>query len=115
MDRATPACGRPLGRLGAATQRIHSRPPHAPATPLALSRAQDFNPLELCAKLQPLLERLADAHAPLSSHSPVKAVLLDKYVPCLKQVAVLRMLRQLSEVYSTMRISELAALVPFYT
>ncbi len=35
------------------------------------------------------------------------------YVPSLKQIAVLRLLKQLSEVYSTMQISALAELVPF--
>jgi hypothetical protein len=37
------------------------------------------------------------------------------YVPSLKQIAVLRLLKQLSEVYSTMKISAVAELVPFAT
>ncbi|EFJ51612.1 eukaryotic translation initiation factor 3a [Volvox carteri f. nagariensis] len=78
--------------------------------------SQDFKPLELCQRLAPLLEKLPElAATPLSGAAPVKVVALDKYVPALKQAAVLRLLKQLSEVYSVMRISELAALVPFYT
>eukprot|EP00198_Chlamydomonas_reinhardtii_P004079 XP_001693415.1 eukaryotic initiation factor [Chlamydomonas reinhardtii] len=78
--------------------------------------SQDFNPLELCQKLAPLLEKLPElAASQLSGSAPVRSVALDKYVPALKQAAVLRLLKQLSEVYSVMRISELAALVPFYT
>ncbi|GLC73813.1 hypothetical protein PLESTF_001423800 [Pleodorina starrii] len=78
--------------------------------------SQDFNPLELCHRMAPLLEKLPElAAAPLSSAAPVRTVALDKYVPALKQAAVLRLLKQLSEVYSVMRISELAAMVPFFT
>ncbi len=36
-------------------------------------------------------------------------------MPSLKQITVLRLLKQLSEVYSTMKVSELAVLVPFAT
>lgn len=36
-------------------------------------------------------------------------------MPSLKQIAVLRLLKQLSEVYSTMKISAVAELVPFAT
>ncbi|GLI66197.1 hypothetical protein VaNZ11_009962 [Volvox africanus] len=78
--------------------------------------SQDFNPLELCNKLTPLLEKLPElAAVPLSGAAPVRTVALDKYVPSLKQAAVLRLLKQLSEVYNVMRIGELAAMVPFYT
>lgn len=89
-------------------------PPEVRAIHDALS--QDFNPLELCQRLAPLLEKLPElSSAQLSATAPVRTVALDKYVPALKQAAVLRLLKQLSEVYSVMRISELAALVPFYT
>ncbi len=78
--------------------------------------AQDFSPLELCSKMSPLLDKLPElAATPLSGAAPVRNVALDKYAPALKQAAVLRLLRQLSEVYSVMRITELAALVPFYS
>ncbi len=61
---------------------------------------QDFNPLELCQRLAPLLEKLPElSAAQLSATAPVRAVALDKYVPALKQAAVLRLLKQLSEVY----------------
>ena len=49
----------------------------------------------------------------MSAASPVKDLAMAQYVPSLKQVAVLRLLKQLSEVYSTMHIKELAALLPF--
>lgn len=73
----------------------------------------EFNPLELCKKLDPLLASLQNIASPMSAASPVKDLAMAQYIPSLKQVAVLRLLKQLSEVYSTMHISELAALVPF--
>jgi len=73
----------------------------------------DFNPLELCKKLAPLLEAIQGISAPMSPASPVKDINMAQYVASLKQVAVVRLLKQLSDVYSTMKISDLAQLVPF--
>jgi translation initiation factor 3 subunit A len=49
----------------------------------------------------------------MSAASPVKDLAMGQYVASLKRAAVLRALKQLSEVYSTMTIAELAKLVPF--
>ena len=45
--------------------------------------------------------------------SPVVDVSLEQYTASLQQVAVLRLLQQLSQVYSVMRVESLQALVPF--
>lgn len=45
--------------------------------------------------------------------SPVEEVTLQQYSKSLQRVAVLRLLQQLSHVYSVMKISALADLVPF--
>ena len=45
--------------------------------------------------------------------SPVEQVSLKQYSKSLQRVAVLRLLQQLSHVYSVMKISALADLVPF--
>lgn len=45
--------------------------------------------------------------------SPVEEVSLQQYSKSLQRVAVLRLLQQLSHVYSVMKISALAELVPF--
>lgn len=74
---------------------------------------QDFAPLELCARLGPLVEKLGEVAPAMSTASPVKDANLGMYVNSLKQVALLRLLKQLSEVYSTMRVSSLAELVSF--
>ncbi|KAF6256090.1 eukaryotic translation initiation factor 3a [Scenedesmus sp. NREL 46B-D3] len=83
----------------------------------------EFNPLELCKKLDPLLASLevrgaargcvVGISSPMSAASPVKDLAMGQYVASLKRAAVLRALKQLSEVYSTMTIAELAKLVPF--
>ncbi|KAG1677861.1 hypothetical protein FOA52_008625 [Chlamydomonas sp. UWO 241] len=72
-----------------------------------------FNPLELCTNLAPLFEKLEQAPKDMSGSSPVKSVHLARYIPNLKMVAVLRLLKQLSDVYSSLKISSLAAMVPF--
>jgi hypothetical protein len=38
---------------------------------------------------------------------------LAQYVPALRQVAIVRMVRQLGDVYSVMRVSSLSELAPF--
>eukprot|EP01006_Ploeotia_vitrea_P030278 TRINITY_DN62731_c0_g1_i1.p1 TRINITY_DN62731_c0_g1~~TRINITY_DN62731_c0_g1_i1.p1 ORF type:complete len:858 (+),score=191.29 TRINITY_DN62731_c0_g1_i1:84-2657(+) len=63
----------------------------------------DFNPLELCAKAQPIL-------AFIKEHSKLSA-----FEEPLQKVAAVRMLGQLCQVYQTMKITDLVKLVPFYT
>lgn len=46
----------------------------------------DFNPLELCTKLAPLFQRLAEISTPLSPAAPIKDVALASYTTSLKQV-----------------------------
>lgn len=62
----------------------------------------DFNPLVLCKTLAPLLEPFLKEGSGLES-----------YVPYLQQVALAKTVRQLSEVYSVMRVADLSALAPF--
>lgn len=51
----------------------------------------DFNPLELCTKLAPLFQRLAEISTPLSPAAPIKDVALASYTTSLKQVGTLSM------------------------
>ncbi|KAL3155895.1 hypothetical protein ABBQ32_012895 [Trebouxia sp. C0010 RCD-2024] len=73
----------------------------------------DFTPLELCQRLAPLLEKLETVSEPMSGASPVEEITLKQYSKSLQRVAVLRLLQQLSHVYSVMKIPALADLVPF--
>ncbi len=49
----------------------------------------DFNPLELCAKLAPLMADVANVASPMSAASPVKDLNMGLYVNSLKQVTAL--------------------------
>ncbi|KAL6776514.1 EIF3A [Auxenochlorella protothecoides x Auxenochlorella symbiontica] len=72
----------------------------------------DFDPLALCARLAPLLEALPGALPPAPASGPVADWDLGVYVPYLQQVALAHTVRQLSHVYSVMRVEELARLAP---
>lgn len=58
----------------------------------------DFNPLELCSRLAPLLETLPGLGSELSSSAPVAKADLALYRPALQRVAITKMLHQLSQV-----------------
>ena len=75
----------------------------------------DFDPLQLCKNLSPLLQTLPEqlaGDAP-SPAAPVQDLGLAVYVSSLEQVAILRMVRQLGDVYSVVRVSRLSELAPF--
>jgi len=73
----------------------------------------DFNPLELCARLAPLLEKLPGLTAALSPAAPVEAADMGAYAPALKRCAIIKTLHQLSQVYTVMKMDALAKLIPF--
>jgi translation initiation factor 3 subunit A len=77
----------------------------------------DFNPLKLCQTLSPVLEELKALSNELdpTDACPVgpSAADLSVYVPYIQQVALSRTIRQLSDVYSVMRVSSLSDLAPF--
>jgi translation initiation factor 3 subunit A len=73
---------------------------------------QDRDPLHLCQIAAPHLAALEGKVINLSSNAPVAAVDLGQHLSQLKSVAVLKMMRQLSGVYSVMRIEKLSSLVP---
>lgn len=54
----------------------------------------EFHPLDLAAKSQPLLSRLSKLSDRLSSASPVPEVQLEQYVPALEKLTTLRVLQQ---------------------
>lgn len=77
----------------------------------------DFNPLMLCQTLSSVLDDLKILSSDLSPTDacPVgpSAGDLSTYIPFIQQVALSRTIRQLSDVYSTMRVSSLSELAPF--
>ncbi|PON65523.1 Proteasome component (PCI) domain containing protein [Trema orientale] len=74
----------------------------------------DFLPLDLALKVQPLLTKISKVGGKLSSASSVPEVQLSQFVPALEKLATLRLLQQVSQVYQTMKIECLSAVIPFY-
>lgn len=54
----------------------------------------EFHPLDLASKVQPLLSKLTKLSDKLSSASPVPEVQLEQYVPALEKLTTLRVLQQ---------------------
>ncbi|KAM0016340.1 putative proteasome component (PCI) domain, eukaryotic translation initiation factor 3 subunit A [Helianthus debilis subsp. tardiflorus] len=74
----------------------------------------EFLPLDLASKVQPLLAKISKLGGKLSSASSVPEVQLSHYVPALEKVATLRLLQQVSQVYQTMKVETLSKMVPFF-
>ncbi|KAL2457978.1 Eukaryotic translation initiation factor 3 subunit A [Abeliophyllum distichum] len=74
---------------------------------------QEFLPLDLAIKAQPLLTKIAKLGGKLLSASSVPEVRLSRYVPALEKLATLRLLQQVSQVYQTMNIDNLSRIIPF--
>ena len=54
----------------------------------------DFHPLDLAGKVQPLLGKLSKLSHKLSPASPVPEVQLEQYIPALERLTTLRVLQQ---------------------
>ncbi|KAL7591610.1 hypothetical protein Lser_V15G33844 [Lactuca serriola] len=74
----------------------------------------EFLPLDLASKVQPLLTKIAKLGGKISSASSVPEVQLSQYIPALEKVATLRLLQQVSQVYQTMKVETLSKMVPFF-
>ncbi|CAI5499313.1 unnamed protein product [Closterium sp. Naga37s-1] len=74
----------------------------------------DFLPLDLAARVHPLLQRLPElSDVKLSAACPVPKVELQTYTPALQRLATLRVVQQASQVYDVMTITSLCRMVPF--
>ncbi|XP_073389708.1 eukaryotic translation initiation factor 3 subunit A isoform X1 [Physcomitrium patens] len=74
----------------------------------------EFHPLDLAARAEPFLSKLPNLSDKLSSASPVPEVRLEQYVPALERLTALRVLQQVSQVYSTIKIADLTRMVTFF-
>ncbi|KAJ4849475.1 Eukaryotic translation initiation factor 3 subunit A [Turnera subulata] len=93
------------GVLSCATQEVKD---------LYHSLEHEFLPLDLEARVQPLLSKITKVGGKLASASSVPQVQLSQYVPALEKLATLRLLRQVSQVYQTMKIGSLSEMIPFF-
>ncbi|KAE8728469.1 Eukaryotic translation initiation factor 3 subunit A [Hibiscus syriacus] len=67
----------------------------------------EFLSLDVALKTQPLLTKISKLGGKLASASSVPEVQLSHYVPTLEKLATLRLLKQVSQVYQTMKIETL--------
>uniref|UniRef100_A0A7S0YIT4 PCI domain-containing protein n=1 Tax=Polytomella parva TaxID=51329 RepID=A0A7S0YIT4_9CHLO len=76
---------------------------------------QDFNPLDLCSKLHPLLQSLEKLSESSEGSYCGRAMAFSRYLESLKKVSILRTLKQLSEAYSCLSVERVSAIIPFAT
>ncbi|XVE63100.1 hypothetical protein DITRI_Ditri06bG0172600 [Diplodiscus trichospermus] len=74
----------------------------------------EFLPLDVASKIRPLLMKISKLGGKLASASSVTEVQLSQYVPALEKLATLRLLKQVSQVYQTMKIESLSQMIPFF-
>ncbi|NP_001311594.1 eukaryotic translation initiation factor 3 subunit A [Nicotiana tabacum] len=74
----------------------------------------EFLPLDLALKVQPVLSKISKLGGKLSSVSSVPEVQLSQYVPALEKLATLRLLQQVSQVYQTIQIDNISKMIPFF-
>ncbi|KAB2018669.1 hypothetical protein ES319_D08G245600v1 [Gossypium barbadense] len=74
----------------------------------------DFLPLDVASKIHPLLMKISKLGGKLTSASSVAEVQLSQYVPSLERLATLRLLKQVSQLYQTMKIESLSQMIPFF-
>ncbi|XP_051131367.1 eukaryotic translation initiation factor 3 subunit A [Andrographis paniculata] len=73
----------------------------------------EFHPLDLALKVQPLLTKISKIGGKIAT-TAVPDVQLSKYVPSLEKLAALRLLQQVSQVYQSMKIDNLSQVIPFF-
>ncbi|KAG4189123.1 hypothetical protein ERO13_A08G207600v2 [Gossypium hirsutum] len=65
-------------------------------------------------EIHPLLMKISKLGGKLTSASSVAEVQLSQYVPSLERLATLRLLKQVSQLYQTMKIESLSQMIPFF-
>ncbi|KAG6476185.1 hypothetical protein ZIOFF_065421 [Zingiber officinale] len=74
----------------------------------------EFLPLDLAMRVQPLLAKISKLGGKLSSASSVPEVQFLKYNPALEKLTTLRVLQQVSQVYQSIKIESLLKMIPFF-
>ncbi|KZV43199.1 eukaryotic translation initiation factor 3 subunit A [Dorcoceras hygrometricum] len=73
----------------------------------------EFFPLDLALKVQPLITKISKLGGKIAAASSVPEIQLSQYVPYLERLAALRLLQQVSQVYQTISIESLSTIIPF--
>lgn len=74
----------------------------------------EFLPSDLALKVLPLLNKISKLGGKFTFASSVPEVQFSQYVPALEKLATLRLLQQVSNVYQSMKIENLAGMIPFF-
>ncbi|KAJ1695403.1 hypothetical protein LUZ63_012101 [Rhynchospora breviuscula] len=74
----------------------------------------EFLPLDLASRVQPLLAKIAKLGGKLSTASAVPEVQLSQYIPALEKLTTLRVLKQAALVFQTMKIDMISKIIPFF-
>ncbi|CAI9107641.1 OLC1v1007043C1 [Oldenlandia corymbosa var. corymbosa] len=74
----------------------------------------EFIPLDLATKVQPLLAEISELGVTLYSAPSVSEIQMSRYVPALEKMATVRLLRQVSQVYQTIKIDHLSKMISFF-
>ena len=75
----------------------------------------EFNPLDLCTKLESLLDAIKGVEGKLGPASPIEDLDFTQFFDQLRHVAVLKMTQQLMQVYNTVKFAFIVDKVPFYS
>ncbi|KAM0837775.1 hypothetical protein ACQ4PT_061404 [Festuca glaucescens] len=74
----------------------------------------EFLPLDLASKVQPLLSKISMIGGKLSAASSVPEIQLSKYQSSLEKLTALRVLQQASQIFQSMKIDMLSRMIPFF-
>ena len=79
----------------------------------ALFEEKEFHPLDLCKHAQKVFGSMDTETVELSAASPIPSISFGDFLPRMRNLAVVRMLQQSSQVYQTMKLETLQQMVPF--
>ena len=74
---------------------------------------KEFHPLDLCKHAQKVFGSMDTETVELSAASPIPSLSFGEFLPQMRNLAVVRMLQQSSQVYQTMKLETLQQMVPF--
>ena len=74
----------------------------------------EFHPLDLCNKVQAILEKIEGIDTSMSSASPIPEILFVQFVKQLQHVSTLKMVHQISQVYTRVRLDFISERVVFF-
>ena len=78
---------------------------------LYLMLEKDFNPMGMYGASKPLIEQVGALPGAFGVTSPIESYDITRYTPLLEKLAVVKMIKQLGQIYSSMKLSELSKML----